>query len=42
MSIKFTDFLQIGMYTLYTLLNNVCKFHKDQTSSLPIPAVLKS
>ena len=33
------DVLQIGIYTLHTLLNNLCKFHKDQTSSLDVLAV---
>ena len=30
---------KIGMYTLHTLLNRQCKFHKDWTSSLATPAV---
>ena len=30
---------KIGIYVLYTLLNNVCKFQKDWTSSSGQPAV---
>ena len=30
---------RIGIYLLYTLLMNVCKFHKNRTSSLALPAV---
>ena len=30
---------KIVIYTLYNPLNNLCKFHKDQTSSLAVPAV---
>ena len=29
---------KIGIYIPYTLLNNVCKFHKNRTSGLALPA----
>ena len=30
---------KIGIYLLYTLLINVCKFHKNRTSGLALLAV---
>ena len=34
--IFFTDLLQIGIYTTYTLINQLYMFHKDQTSTFGI------
>ena len=33
---------KIGIYLLYTLLINVCKFHKNRTCGLALPGSLKS
>ena len=45
-NIKFKDVIlgqwicfKIGIYLLYTLLITVCKFHKNRTSGLALPAV---
>ena len=32
-------YFKIGIHVPYTLLINVCKFHKDRTSGLALPAV---